>query len=444
MAALVGMLSGQVIDSFSDGDFTTGPAWSGDTGSWQIVTNASSGPNVSNSYTLRLNHTVSEGGTRYLSTQRTASWGTEQSWGFWWGRRSGAAATSGNYSVVWLWASESDLTAATVDGYRVQFGDSSGNDEIRLQRVDNGSVTTILTSSGAVTNGLEDIGFLVRVTRTSGSEWTLYTSTLPTANGTDAGADEIPSAANTTVNQGSVTDNTYTDFSNGYFGFMAVHTSGADARTGAEFDQLYFDTNSDASLPVELSFFTALSDAGRVLLAWRTESEIDNLGFLLYRRESGAPFILLADYRTDPRLRGQGSTTRRTDYAYTDDQVRIGATYQYQLADVDFTGRVTRHEIRTVTVKGAGVRWDPARPNPFNPFTTVTLRVGDPGRVTIRAYDLTGKEVATLLDRNLTAGTYQVRWDGRATEGSRLPSGVYLLRLKAGRTTAWQKVILVR
>ncbi len=72
-------LFGQVVDSFSDGDFTSSPIWSGDTGSWQIVTNSTSAAGASGSNSLRLNHTVSESGTQYLSTQRTQSWGTEQS-----------------------------------------------------------------------------------------------------------------------------------------------------------------------------------------------------------------------------------------------------------------------------------------------------------------------------------------------------------------------------
>ncbi|MBI3194909.1 MAG: T9SS type A sorting domain-containing protein, partial [Ignavibacteriae bacterium] len=99
-----------------------------------------------------------------------------------------------------------------------------------------------------VTNGLTDIGFMVRVTRTSGNVWTLYTSTLPTASGSGAVATAQPSAANTPINQGSATNSTYTTFTNGYFGFAAVHSSGADARAGAEFDQLYFDTNSSSPL----------------------------------------------------------------------------------------------------------------------------------------------------------------------------------------------------
>ncbi len=235
-----------LVESFADGNFTSNPAWGGQTSRWQVVTSSDVAAGATNSNTLRLN--VNSGsGTKYLRTQRTASWGTEQSWSFWLGRRS-QAATDANHSIVWLWANSNNLTSSTVDGYRIRFGDNSGDDNIVLQSVTNGSATDILTSSGTVPNGLTDIGFMVRVTRTSSSQWTLYTSTLPTSSGSGAVATAIPTAANTAVNQSSVTNSAYTNFANGYFGFMAVHSSGADARTGAEFDQLYFDTSSSSPL----------------------------------------------------------------------------------------------------------------------------------------------------------------------------------------------------
>jgi hypothetical protein len=236
-----------LVESFADGDFTSNPVWGGTTSAWQVVTSSDVAAGATNSNTLRLNVTSAVSGTRYLRTQRTAAWGTEQSWSFWLGRRS-QAATNANHSIVWLWANATNLTSSTVDGYRIRFGDDSGGDNIVLQRVTNGSATDILTSSGTVPNALTDIGFMVRVTRTSSSVWTLYTSTLPTSGGSGAVATEIPTAANTTVNQGSVTNSTYTNFANGYFGFMAVHSSGSNPRTGAEFDRLYFDTSSTSPL----------------------------------------------------------------------------------------------------------------------------------------------------------------------------------------------------
>lgn len=237
------------IETFADGNFTSNPVWGGNTTSWQVATTSDVATGATGSNTLRLNYTSAAAGTRYIRTQRTAAWGTSQSWSFWMGRRS-QAGTNANQSIVWLWGNASNLTSSTVDGYRVRFGDDTGDDNIVLQRVTNNVALDIITSAGAVPNALTDIGFMVRVTRTSSSGWTLYTSPLPTSSGSGAIATDQPSAVNTTVNQGSVTNSTYTNFANGYFGFMAVHSSGATARTGAEFDQLYFDTTSTAPFGV--------------------------------------------------------------------------------------------------------------------------------------------------------------------------------------------------
>lgn len=237
----------KLIESFTDGNFTANPVWGGTTSTWTVAASSDVAAGAAGSYTLRLNVTTAVAGTQYLRTQRTASWGTSQSWSFWIGRRV-QAATNANQSVVWLWANGTNLTKSTIDGYRVRFGDDSGDDNVVLQRVTNNVATDIITSSGTVPNGLTDIGFMVRVTRATGSVWNLYTSALPTASGTGAVATAIPSSANTSVFQGSATNSTYTAFSNGYFGFMSVHSSGADARAGAEFDQLYFDTTSSSPL----------------------------------------------------------------------------------------------------------------------------------------------------------------------------------------------------
>ena len=235
------------IETFADGNFTSNPVWGGNTSAWLVVASSDVATGAAGSNTLRLNYTSASSGTRYLRTQRTTSWGSSQAWSFWMGRRA-QAATSANHSIVWLWANSSNLNSSSVDGYRVRFGDDTGDDNVVLQVVTNNVATDIITSSGTVPNALTDIGFMVRVTRTSGNIWTLYTSTLPTTSGSGAIATDQPSAANTPISQGSVTNSAYTSFTNGYFGFMAVHSSGADARAGAEFDQLYFDTSSSSPL----------------------------------------------------------------------------------------------------------------------------------------------------------------------------------------------------
>ncbi|MFH1866178.1 MAG: FlgD immunoglobulin-like domain containing protein [Candidatus Eisenbacteria bacterium] len=76
-------------------------------------------------------------------------------------------------------------------------------------------------------------------------------------------------------------------------------------------------------------------------------------------------------------------------------------------------------------------RLDHARPNPFNPRTTIEYSVAVPGRMTLRIYDLAGRAVRTLVDRDVEAGAHKIVWDGTTDAGWRAASGVYFLKMEA-------------
>jgi len=78
-------------------------------------------------------------------------------------------------------------------------------------------------------------------------------------------------------------------------------------------------------------------------------------------------------------------------------------------------------------------------PNPFNPRTTIELSISRSGYVTLRIFNLLGVEVATVLARELIAGTYKVHWDAAG-----LPSGAYFYRLTAGSLVDTKKMLLMK
>ena len=78
-------------------------------------------------------------------------------------------------------------------------------------------------------------------------------------------------------------------------------------------------------------------------------------------------------------------------------------------------------------------------PNPFNPVTSIQYTISSRQFVTIKVYDILGKEVATLANEEKTAGSYEVQFDG-----SGLTSGIYFYQLKAGNYSATKKMILLR
>jgi photosystem II stability/assembly factor-like uncharacterized protein len=83
-------------------------------------------------------------------------------------------------------------------------------------------------------------------------------------------------------------------------------------------------------------------------------------------------------------------------------------------------------------------------PNPFNPATTIAYEVPVQGTVTLIVYDAAGREVRTLVDGTIAAGSYSVTWDGRNQAGDLVASGVYLYRLVVGNEMKTRKMLLAR
>jgi hypothetical protein len=78
-------------------------------------------------------------------------------------------------------------------------------------------------------------------------------------------------------------------------------------------------------------------------------------------------------------------------------------------------------------------------PNPFNPTTTINYQLPSDGIVTLKVYDVVGKEVATLVNAHRSAGTYSVEFNA-----SGLPSGIYIYRLSANNFTESKKMLLMK
>lgn len=78
-------------------------------------------------------------------------------------------------------------------------------------------------------------------------------------------------------------------------------------------------------------------------------------------------------------------------------------------------------------------------PNPFNPTTEIEYRIPETGHVSLRVYDLLGRDVATLVNETKTPGTYEVSWDATGQT-----SGVYFYRLTTGDFVQTRKLVLLR
>ncbi len=86
----------------------------------------------------------------------------------------------------------------------------------------------------------------------------------------------------------------------------------------------------------------------------------------------------------------------------------------------------------------------PNYPNPFNPMTTIRFKISTPQNVNLTIFNTAGQIVRVLMDRHVSAGSYQINWDGKNESGIRAPSGAYFMRLKADNVSKSQKLLLLK
>ncbi len=125
-------------------------------------------------------------------------------------------------------------------------------------------------------------------------------------------------------------------------------------------------------------------------------------------------------------------------------QIKITCNAQpslYTFSDSTFT--ITGGEIITETNSQVGIPLENSLaqnyPNPFNPSTIINYSIAEGGYVTLKVYEITGKEIVSIVNENKPAGKYSVSFNG-----SRLASGVYFYILRSGNFVQTKKFMLVK
>jgi hypothetical protein len=85
-----------------------------------------------------------------------------------------------------------------------------------------------------------------------------------------------------------------------------------------------------------------------------------------------------------------------------------------------------------------------SRPNPFNPPARIYFSLPQASRATLEVFTMAGRRVATLVDGDLRAGPYSIRWDGADSRGRPVASGSYFYRLRAGDAIDTKKMLLLK
>jgi len=186
-------------------------------------------------------------------------------------------------------------------------------------------------------------------------------------------------------------------------------------------------------VPVELSSFYANVSNGNVVLNWTTETELNNQEFVVERRITESQFITIGN------IQGNGTTTGRKYYSFTDASVEAGK-YFYRLKQVDFDGSFEySNEVSAEVTAPLEFALAQNYPNPFNPSTSIKYSVPESGNIRLSVFNVVGEEVAVLAEGFSQAGFYEVTFDA-----SNLSTGVYLSKLQSANSVQTKKMMLLK
>lgn len=195
-----------------------------------------------------------------------------------------------------------------------------------------------------------------------------------------------------------------------------------------------FINRADFPLPVELISFTAAADKQNVSLKWTTSQEINNRGFDIERSSFGKAWQKIGF------IAGQGTIKQATYYSFNDNGLNSGV-YNYRLKQSDYNGNYIYYNLSSEILIGAPASYGLSQnyPNPFNPTTNINYQLSGSGFVSIKVFDLAGREIMQLVNEIKPAGYYSVKFDG-----ANLASGIYFYRLEAGSFSSVKKMVLIK
>ncbi|GAB4366607.1 MAG: hypothetical protein Kow0042_06590 [Calditrichia bacterium] len=213
-------------------------------------------------------------------------------------------------------------------------------------------------------------------------------------------------------------------------------------------------TTTDNPLPIQLLAFTAEVLNQGVQLNWATASEVNNLGFEIWKaEEEDTNFILLADYNTDERLRGAGNSNQELRYEYVDHSVIVGKTYLYRLVDVDYNHKRTVHKPIRITyfpiTLVSDFRLGQNYPNPFNgatriPFSIPSGHSASHNDLRLEIYNLLGQKVLAFNLNSYGPGNHEIVWNGKDNFNRSVASGAYIYRLTTPEKTFSRRLLYIK
>lgn len=202
-------------------------------------------------------------------------------------------------------------------------------------------------------------------------------------------------------------------------GFGNIYVTGCNTNVDLDYTTIKY---SDVPLPVTMSYFSSSLNGNSVTLKWGTMNEINNSGFKIERSNSE-----ITAWSAIAFVQGYGTVNEEKHYVFQDNDL-IKGRYKYRLKQIDYNGNFEYHALPGDVTIGAPGAFEITQnyPNPSNPKSKIDFQLPFDAQVTLKVYDITGKECGVLVNNFLTADYHTAEFDG-----SDLASGVYFYRITA-------------
>jgi photosystem II stability/assembly factor-like uncharacterized protein len=182
---------------------------------------------------------------------------------------------------------------------------------------------------------------------------------------------------------------------------------------------------NESPMPVKLESFTSNVSGRNVTLNWATSFEENNYGFDVERTLSGQN---TSNWTKIGFIKGNGNTNSKSNYTYSDSKLNSGK-YQYRIRQIDYNGNYEYFSLNSTIEVTLPVKLNLSQnyPNPFNPVTKIDYQIAENSNVKIVLFDMSGKEVKTIVNTIQSAGYYTIQLNA-----GDLSSGIYFYRMIAG------------
>ncbi len=362
--------------------------------------------------------------------------------------------TFGNDIVVspcpnaWFPSMAVDISGGTYNGniYVTWNDERNGDGDIFLSKSTDGGTTwsaALRINNDPVSNGREQYWPWITVAESGEIDLIFYdTRNTPNNNTIEAYLARSTDGGETFTNELLSTQQSPTNTPNSdvRFGdYIGIDAYGGNIVVPVWTDERAGGVNMDiysaniTPLPVELISFNGSTSGGKNILTWQTSTEKNNHGFEIERSTDKKVFT------TRGFVNGNGTTTQPHNYSFTEEGVN-GKVY-YRLKQFDFNGDYNYSNVIEInSVNSPEYQLAQNYPNPFNPTTLISYSLPYDGNVSLKVYDVLGREVKTLVNGFQQAGVHSINFNA-----AEMNSGVYFYKMEAGNYfSSIKKMIVIK